>query len=657
MNDSTFCIRVSPDLLTVTLHYGQPGGEDLAIASGEELKTWCTKQGINHGLDSSALDEAACRIDQKKALPASMLLAAGTPPVAGFKYMRPCFTPLSLTINASDEEGENHTIPITLTPLVRPGDTLVDTAMSKDPQPGIDVFGRKIPAPPLVEQVFTAGDLVENNEARQRFEAQASGYPRLTEQRKGTVTQVTVSIDKLIQVSTDQMQAVLCLRPVLPGLPRLDLDTLQNILDEEGIVFGRLPNATARILQTTPGLLQVPSTVIALGTLPVNGKDAWLRFSMEVGPLPGKVMGNGEIDFRERNMFVGVNKDQVIAVRVPPTKGSPGRDLFGNMVAQTPGQDITIKATDDAFFDPVTGEIRAVRAGVLCMVSEHSVKVSSRQVIAGDIDFATGNLISRSALEIKGSVKPKFKVNALGDVLIHGNVEKSQIRSDSNVVVRSGMLGEQAAIRARGEVDIPFIEHGRILAGGSIILRKNAYYCHLYSDANLYCDPSSRIIASQLVAGGSITVGNIGSYNADSSLLAAAVLPVQWQKYNELKRAIADQEHMVESLRMKIGPGSDSEELDELVEDLQDIKRQLARLNLILPKNSPASDNGFAHALACRIAVKGKVFGGTEIRIGNSRMVLPVSRSNICFQLRDPAASEEANLATGNDIVIIPLKN
>nr|WP_275888465.1 FapA family protein [Desulfobulbus alkaliphilus] len=464
-------------------------------------------------------------------------------------------------------------------------------------------------------------------------------------------------MDKLIQVSADQMQAMLYLTPPFPGYPRLDLKTLEDILDEEGIKFGRLPNVIHQCLDTPPGMLSVRSAVIALGTLPVKGKDAWLRFTMEVGPLPGKVMGNGEIDFRERNMFVGVDKNQVIAIRVPPTVGMPGRDLFGNTVAQTPGRDITIKVTDDAVFDPATGEIRAGRAGVLSMVSEHSVKVCSRQVIATDVDFTTGNLISRNALEIKGSVKPKFKVNALGDILIHGNVEKSQIRSDSNVVVRSGMLGEQAAIRARGEVDIPFIEHGSIIADGSITVRKNAYYCRLHTNTDIYCDPSSRIIASQLVSGGSITAGNVGSNNADPSLLAAAVFPQQWQQYLELQRIIAHQEYQEKRLRMKIGPRVDSEQLAYLADELQENKRQLARLNLIRPETMPATDTGLAHALTCRITIKGMVFAGTEIRIGNSRMILPVAKTNICFCLHNPAANEDTVLSTNNDIILIPLKN
>lgn len=656
MNDSFYCIRIAPDLLTVTLFYGQPEGNALPIDSGDDLKSLFVENGIIHGIDPAAITEAVSRIDQGEPFPGVVLLAAGTPPIAGSRDLRPCFTTRTLTIDEPDEEGHYQQIPVTLAPLVRPGDILANKVPPVFPQPGTDVFGREIPAPPLAEQTFTAGDLVAFNEEGQRMEALASGYPQLTVQRKGLTEQVLVSIDKLVKISPDRMQAVLSLRPAPPGLSQPDLNILQNILDEEGVVFGRLPHAAGQCLKSTPGTLQLRRAVVALGTLPIKGKDAWLRFAMEVGPLPGKVMGNGEIDFRERNMFVGVDKDQIIAVRIPPTEGTPGRDLFGHTIEQMPGKDLAIKVTDDAVYDAETGEIRAGRAGVLSMVSESSVKVSSRQVISQDVDFATGNLISRNALEIKGAVKPKFKVNALGDILIQGNIEKAQVRSDSNVVVRSGMLGEQAAIRARGEVDIKFIEHGYISAGGTIILRKNAYYCRLHSGANLCCDPSSRIIASQLVAAGSITAGSVGSDNADPSLLAAAVFPEQLQKYSELKRSIAQQEEAVETLRMKIGPGSESEELEDLIDEMEENKRQLARLNLILPATKPSADNGLSHALDCTITIKGKAFGGTEIRIGNSRMVLPVTKTNICFRLRNPAAGDVTGFSTGNDIVIIPLK-
>ena len=271
------------------------------------------------------------------------------------------------------------------------------------------------------------------------------------------------------------------------------------------------------------------------------------------------------------------------------------------------------------------------------MVTENSVKVCSRQVVAQDVDYETGNIFSRDALEIKGSIKSKFKVNALGDVVVSGDVEKAQLRSDSNVVVKGGLIGKLATIRARGDVDIHFVVHGRILSGGAIVLRQNASYCRLHTTGDLHCSPSSRIISSQLVAARSITAGTIGTDIADPSLLAAAVSPEQLQRFFELRRTVAEQTEAIETRRRRIGQDATCEDFDELIETHKESRKQFDALNLILPEDQKTADHGLSHALECTIFVKGKVFAGTEIRIGNSSMILPMTMSNVSFRLQDHA--------------------
>ena len=51
---------------------------------------------------------------------------------------------------------------------------------------------------------------------------------------------------------------------------------------------------------------------------------------MDVGPVAGKLMGDGSIDFRERRMFIGVNKGELIATKVLAT--SPG-DLIKDRIS------------------------------------------------------------------------------------------------------------------------------------------------------------------------------------------------------------------------------------------------------------------------------------------------------------------------------------
>ena len=652
MKCKTYFLQVSPDLLYVTLHSAATGCETVQLGSGEELNRLLLDKKIIHGLDPVAIARAIDCINKAESLKEPLVLASGTPPVAASQGMRLQFVTQSVPIEEIDANGESQQSQIILSSLVRPGNVLA----KNDPliaQRGSNVFGQEISCPLLPEQVFLPGAHVIFDEELQQLIATASGYPLITATQKGSIEQHTLSIDKLITITPNRMQAILFLRPPPAGQHFPDQEALLQLFDEEGISFGRLPHAIGQCLEKVVKELLPQKAVVALGTLPVKGKDAWLRFEMEIGTLPGKVMGNGEIDFRERNMFIGVNKNQLIAVKIPATAGTPGKDIFSAAVTQEPGKDIVLDVTDDAAYNEETGEIRATRSGVLSNVSEGSVKVCSRQVIAQDVNFQTGNINSHDSLEIKGSIKPKFKVNARGDILVTGTIEKAQVKSDGNVVVQVGLIGELADIHAKGDIDIKLVEHGRINAGGTIILRTSAYFCRLYAGGNIHCESSSRVVHSQLVAAGSITTGTVGSVSADPSLLAAAVSPEQLHRHFERKRTIDAQIKEIKTLRMRLGREAISDELDELTAAKEENENKLDHLNLICPDSQKSIDRGLSHALQCTIVVRGKVFAGTEIRIGNSRMVLERTLSNIQFQLQNPLTLADHKTKLG--IIASPL--
>jgi hypothetical protein len=219
-------------------------------------------------------------------------------------------------------------------------------------------------------------------------------------------------------------------------------------------------------------------------------------------------------------------------------------------------------------------------------------------------------------------------------------------------VIKGGVIGKLASVHARGDIDVNFVVQGRVLCGNKLILRQHASYSRLHSSGLLLCNPSSRIIASQLVAFGSISTGSVGSDMAPPSLLAAAVSPEQLHRYFELRRTSAGQAEVVDTLQRHIGLHADSDELEELVADHRASLKQLAHFNMIFDKDREPEDQGLSHALECTIVVKGKVFSGTEIRIGNSSMVLTNTLTDVCFRLRDhiPAG------ASKRDIIIIPNK-
>lgn len=123
------------------------------------------------------------------------------------------------------------------------------------------------------------------------------GYPLLTTSTKKKASQFLVSVTPFCKISADKMAAEMTLYPPILGEPELNFEIINEIFAENEIHFGFSEDHIQRLLseckKSSSKLFRVP---IARGLFPINGKDSFLRFAIEVGPLPGKILGNGKIN-------------------------------------------------------------------------------------------------------------------------------------------------------------------------------------------------------------------------------------------------------------------------------------------------------------------------------------------------------------------------
>lgn len=460
-----------------------------------------------------------------------------------------------------------------------------------------------------------------------------TGYPVIIRNKSDEPPSLQVDIFPLLSISEDTMQVLLTLYPPPPTSSLLDEKTLQTLLQEEGIIYG-LDEATLAESVAKQATLDRPlgNICLARGILPMDGKDAFLRFEVEIGPIPGKMLRDGTIDFRERKIFTGVDEKQVIATRVPKTDGTPGRNVFGKTIPPQPGKDITVKVSGDVHYSLETGQVIATRAGVLSTVKGNDIKVSAKQTIPGNVDFSVGNIESKNSVDIKGSVHSGFHVKTKGDLLVGGNVEGATLTSKGNVVVRGGLLGESAKLETLGDADINFTERAQVIAGGEIIIRKGAYYSEITGEGNIFCSPESKIIGGVFCCAGNFTGGNVGSLRGGAATVAAGVDGKRYGKYKKLKAQIGELQTKLETLSdRKKEQGTVEEMKKQYAEELQQLSSTLRKLNLI-PATPIYSLNDSAFDVSrARIVIHGTAAIGTKLRIGNLTKTLEDEYSAVEF--------------------------
>lgn len=465
--------------------------------------------------------------------------------------------------------------------------------------------------------------------------AEVSGFSKINKTRKGNKIVANIEITPVVNIADDKMLATLTLYAPIEGTPEISLTDILAICSEQEINCGIdeviIRETIEQVTQLKRAKVDIP---IARGLLPVNGNDAYLRFEVEIGPLPGKILQDGSIDWRERKMFVGIDKDELIATKVSLTQGTPGTDIFSLPILQKPGKDIKVKVAGDVQYNEETRQILATCSGVLSIVNGTDVKVSAKQTIDGDVDFSVGNIESNDGLEIKGDVKPGFTVSCKGDLSIGGNIQNAIIQAKGNSKIASGLMGEQSRLITDGDLEISFVERGYIKSGGNIIISKGAYYAQVSSNKMILCHPDSKVIGGTFCCAQDFIGSIVGSDNAIPAIVVAGVDLERFQQRGKLRASIKDQEHELKDLIQMNGPEYIETTLYKKKETaLQRRKSNLKKLSMIPGSPLYSRLDPTCNYCSATISVQGKIFSGTKIRIGNISTTITEDASSIRFYI------------------------
>lgn len=578
-------------------------------------------------------------------------------PYTGFvsqEYIEPtiCYTTERLKIS------ENYPMDkLPVTELVKKGQVLVeftDTDLSETDT--------------VMRRSVVAGANTYFSEDKQQVFADVDGYPRIdfcpVQESKEEV--LDVSVKPLFSLSKNGMEASIIINPILYNYTTLTSENLYKLLTSSGIVSGvdyKQLNLIKECIRK--GITDSDRIVVARGREPIAGTNAYLKFKLEIGPIAGELLKDGSIDFRERKIMVPVSAGQVIATKVPATKGRPGMTVQGKPIAQRPGRDIVVKTSGDAVYSSKNKQVISTSDGVLSVVQDNIIRVCSRQEIPGNIDYSTGNIESKSSVVIHGSVLPGFKVKTGGDLEIRGSVMSTQVSSQSNIVIKGGITGNASSVTASGDVDIHFIEQGHIRCNGNCIIRKQCYYSYISSGGSTRCKEHSVIVGGELISEGSISLGDVGGPGADPGFIAAGVVADRLYQSRKLQQQLNEhKESIIQRLKEYTGVAR-ARKFRSFKGQIEEMKLQYLRINMIpgttIYSRSPEETDTTQPVQpeiqndqtgkksddisSIYIDIHGTVFAGTLLQIGNRTLTVEHTATGQRFKLDD----------TKSHIIAIPL--
>ena len=448
------------------------------------------------------------------------------------------------------------------------------------------------------------------------------------------------------------------------------LEEMYELLERFGVKHGfRGEEWVDTLASLESGQLEDLLIPIAKATPFERGKEASFKWQIDIEREQiGKVLEDGSIDFRERNLTTVVKEGDLIGVLTPTVEGTPGIDVLGNEIS--PPRPVNIEVLTDARI-----EARDVEEGIGFFAGSgggvtHEIEVrKSRQRtrrririgispisnIEGDVDYSTGNIDFHGDVIIQGSVQSLFSVKATGGVSIGGYVEAGAfISTGKNIAIKGGVVGANTELVAGGSVMAKFIQEATIRAVEDVQAGAYIFNASVRAGGRVIVlgkgEGKSRALVGGLIWGGKgIEATSIGSPYNTGTRLVVGVDPDRVNRLDQLRANIRACEERQQRLMEKIGVESLDMEIIrrklQLTASPQQKKLIVSGLKRIARVTSlHDSLHQEVEELAARqrqlarqafIIIHDRLFSGVEVRMGEETLAISEDRERIRLRLTE----------------------
>lgn len=305
--------------------------------------------------------------------------------------------------------------------------------------------------------------------------------------------------DTFMILTTTPLQCTLMIKEdLLENGVRPSVNLIRYRLKRAGIIFGIKEDVLNTIIQRE--LWETPM-IVAEGVGSIKGENGTIEYKVSTEAIfTPKIAENGTADYRDIQSFTQVNEGDLLAVRVPEGKGTPGTSIFGSPLEAEPGKPYVLRPSQNVIVTADQNELRAETAGIL-IKKEGIISIKSDLEINGDVDFKVGNINFSGKVIINGNVLPGFTIESESDILIHGQVEASTIKSMSgSVQIEKGVIGKDSTyIYGAKQVIVNFAQDAELASDGKVTIENSLLHC------KVTCEEFETTAAKATVIGGKVT--------------------------------------------------------------------------------------------------------------------------------------------------------
>lgn len=285
------------------------------------------------------------------------------------------------------------------------------------------------------------------------------------------------------------------------------VDELKSLLAANGIVSGIDTAALQRMVAENSYNFKVE---VAHGDPPIDGKPGRIEILVDIASRgKPRALPGGRVDHRDLGYVVNVRKEAPILRRVPPIPGTDGITVLGTTIGCRQAPALTLIPGPGTRYSPEDPDLLiADRDGAVAVFSNGKAAVLDQKTVGGDIDYATGNINFMGNLQVRGTVRAGFEVEAEGNVMIGGSVEDAKVTAGGDLEVLGGATGSgNGQLKCGGTLKARHCQNF-IVHAVSIDVAEDMVHCTVWAEGSL---TAKAIVGGTISAGKSMTVETIGT--------------------------------------------------------------------------------------------------------------------------------------------------
>ncbi len=209
------------------------------------------------------------------------------------------------------------------------------------------------------------------------------------------------------------------------------VEDLKEFLKNEGIIFGIIEEALIKITEE-----KADQSIVAKGISPEKGEDAKITIIAYEKKEENKEDIKNIIG--KRSIFM-VEKNQPIAVKIPPKPGKAGTDVFGKTIPPENSKDIRLIAGHGAGLNEDESMVYAKIDGKL-QVDKTYFSVLPVYYVEGDVEAKEGYVDFNGDIKVTGNVLDGMKLNSKGKIEILGFAANSELTASKDIIVEKSIV-------------------------------------------------------------------------------------------------------------------------------------------------------------------------------------------------------------------------